>query len=126
MLETQQGTPGAAWQKASYCLITVVISAAKESAGGKGVCLTLNPVGRPGEACPGHLSASPADSVWVWILAEHRQVSATQTPCDLEWRCYQRCGLSVLDFMQERFHNTSASDFENTLIKAGDSETKEG
>ena len=32
----------------------------------------------------------------------------------------------MLDFWQERFHNTSPSDFENVLIKAGDSQRKEG
>ena len=32
----------------------------------------------------------------------------------------------VLDFVQERFHNTSPGDFESTFIKARDSEIKEG
>ena len=32
----------------------------------------------------------------------------------------------VLDFMQERFHDTSLSDFESMFMKAGDSGTKEG
>ena len=32
----------------------------------------------------------------------------------------------VLDFVQERFHNTSPGDFWGMFIKAGDSETKEG
>ena len=34
--------------------------------------------------------------------------------------------ISVLDLMQERFHNMSPSDFESTFIEAGDNETKEG
>ena len=29
------------------------------------------------------------------------------------------------DFVQEGFHSTSSGDFENTFMKAGDSETKE-
>ena len=36
------------------------------------------------------------------------------------------CSVRVLDFVQERFHNTSPGDFESMFIKAGDSETKEG
>ena len=30
----------------------------------------------------------------------------------------------ALDFVQERFHDTSPGDFESTFIKAGDSKTK--
>ena len=37
-----------------------------------------------------------------------------------------RTGMWVLDFMKERFYNTSPSDFESMFIRAGDSETKEG
>ena len=40
--------------------------------------------------------------------------------------CWCQCGLLVLDFVQEKFHNTSPGDFESMFIKAGDSETKEG
>ena len=36
------------------------------------------------------------------------------------------CGVGVQDFVQERFHSTNPGDFENTFIKAGNSETKEG
>lgn len=32
----------------------------------------------------------------------------------------------VLDLVQGRFHNTNPGDFESTLVKAEDSETKEG
>ena len=32
----------------------------------------------------------------------------------------------VLDFMWERFHNTSPGDYEDTFIKAGDNETRKG
>ena len=35
-------------------------------------------------------------------------------------------GVWVLDFMQERFHNTRPGDFESMLVKAGDSETRKG
>lgn len=44
-----------------------------------------------------------------------------------EWVCLGPSG-SVwdLDFLQERFHNMSASDFENIFIKAEDSKTKKG
>lgn len=32
----------------------------------------------------------------------------------------------VLDLVQGRFHNTNPGDFESTLVKAEDNETKEG
>ena len=35
------------------------------------------------------------------------------------------CSAWVLDFVQEKFHNPSAADFESILIKAGDSGAKE-
>lgn len=34
-------------------------------------------------------------------------------------------GVWVLDFLQERFHTTSAGGFERVFIKAGDKETKD-
>ena len=37
-----------------------------------------------------------------------------------------RTGMWVLDFMKERFYNTSPSDFESMFIKAGYSETRKG
>lgn len=36
--------------------------------------------------------------------------------------CWHQCGLSVLDFTQEGFHNTSSGGFENV----GDNEAKKG
>ena len=32
----------------------------------------------------------------------------------------------ILDFVWERFHNTSPGDYEGTFIKAGDSKTRKG
>lgn len=117
VLETQQGTPGAAWPQPSYCLIPVAVSAAEEER-------TLPLAG--GSLPQAFICLPSSDRVWVWLLAGHRQVSATQTPCDLAWRCYRRCGPSVLVFVQERFHTPSPADCENTFIKAGDSEAKGG
>lgn len=36
------------------------------------------------------------------------------------------CSVWVLDFLRERLHNPSLSNFESTFMKAGDSETKAG
>ena len=44
-----------------------------------------------------------------------------------EWVCLElACSVWGVDFVQERFHNTSPGDFESRFSKAGDSETKEG
>ena len=42
-----------------------------------------------------------------------------------QWVCLgQACSVWVLDFVQEKFHNTSPSDFEKMFVKAEDSETR--
>lgn len=46
-----------------------------------------------------------------------------QAEASLSWH---DLGCVVLDFLHERFQDTSPGDFENTFIKAWDSETKEG
>ena len=36
------------------------------------------------------------------------------------------CSVWVLDFVQERLHNVSPGDHEDTFMKAGDSDTRKG